>query len=294
MNVKVASYNVKNLFMKRDIHEGSRTRPKPEHSLAALAESIDRIDADVVSLQELSSQETLEKDLLSRRDLAEKYPHIAWTKGNDKRGIRVGIISKYPITKAVNHTDTPVPLVDGSGTVKFSRDLLRVDINVDSDPEADLTVYNSHFKSRRPASPGQINSDLRRLSEGTATRNIVEQEMKDFPNRMFVVTGDFNDNLDDAPVQAILNGSGEGAEQWVDSLDHLPASERNTWPVKPRRKSRFGPEQFDHIIYPERFDDQVTRHAPVVFDKSIDSRNKDVSHRASDHKPIMVDIEIKE
>ena len=63
--------------MERDITPGSRTRPKSERSLAALAESIERLDADVISFQELSSQETLEKDLLSRRDLAEKYPHIA-------------------------------------------------------------------------------------------------------------------------------------------------------------------------------------------------------------------------
>ena len=81
MNVSVATYNVKNLFMKEDIEAGSRTRPKSERSLAALAESIDRLDADVVSLQELSSKETLENHLLSRRGLAERYPHIAYVRG---------------------------------------------------------------------------------------------------------------------------------------------------------------------------------------------------------------------
>lgn len=293
MNVRVASYNVKNLFMERDITPGSRTRPKSERSLAALAESIERLDADVVSFQELSSQETLEKDLLSRRDLAEKYPHIAWTKGNDERGIRVGIISKYPFNAVVNHADTPVPLVDGSGEVKFSRDLLRVDVNTDSDPDTELTVYTSHFKSRRPADPGEVNSDLRRLSEGTATRNIVEAEMKDYPNRMFVVTGDFNDNTNDPPVQAILNGDQSGDEKWVDSLDHLASDDRNTWPANPNHK-RYPPEQFDHIIYPERFDDQVTRHAPIRYEQSIDSDTRWVSSAASDHLPIIADIEIKD
>lgn len=293
MNVRVASYNVKNLFMKRDIHPGAHTRPKSERSLAALAESLERIDADVVSLQELASQETLEKDLLSRRGLAEKYPHVAWTKGNDKRGIRVGIISKYPFNAVVNHADSKVPLVDGSGDVKFSRDLLRVDINLDDDPDTELSVYNSHFKSRRPANPGQINSDLRRLSEGTATRNIVEAEMKDYPNRMFVVTGDFNDNTNDPPVKAILNGDEAGDEKWIDSLDHLAENDRNTWPANPNHK-RYPPEQFDHIIYPERFDDQVTRHAPVRFERSIDSDTKWVSSAASDHLPIIADIEIKD
>lgn len=293
MNVRLATYNVKNLFMERDIDSGSRTRPKSERSLAALAESIERLEADVVTFQELSSQETLEKDLLSRRGLAEKYPHIAWTKGNDERGIRVGIISKYPFTAVVNHADSEVPFVDGSGSGKFSRDLLRVDINTDSDPDAELSVYTSHFKSRRPADPGEVSADIRRLSEGTATRNIVESEMKEYPNRMFVVTGDFNDGPSDPPVQAIMNGTQPGAEKWVNSLDHLEGSARHTWPANPTH-TRFPPVQFDHIIFPERFDDQVTRHAPVRFDQSIDSDTKWVSSAASDHLPVMVDINLKD
>lgn len=293
MKVSVASYNVKNLFMKRDIDSNSHTRPKSERSLAALAETLERMDADVVSFQELSSQETLEKDLLSRRDLAKKYPHVAWTKGNDKRGIRVGIISKYPFTSVVNHADSEVPFVDGSGKGKFSRDLLRVDINTDNDPEADLTVYTTHFKSRRPASPGQVNADVRRLSEGVATRNIVESEMKEFPSRPFVVTGDMNDGPADPPVQAILNGSGPNAEQWVDSLDHMEPGTANTWPANPNH-TRFPAVQFDHIIYPEGMEEQVTRHEPIRYNQSIDSDTRWVSSAASDHLPIKVDIDIEE
>lgn len=293
MNVRVASYNVKNLFMERDIDSGSRTRPKSERSLAALAESIERMDADVISFQELSSQETLEKDLLSRRDLAKKYPHVAWTKGNDERGIRVGVISKYPITAVIPHADHEVKFVDGSGSGKFSRDLLRVDINTDSDPEADLTVYNTHFKSRRPADPGEVNADVRRLSEGVTTRSIVESEMAEHPNRMFVVCGDMNDNTDDPPVQAILNGPNADSEKWIDSLDHLPADERNTWPANPTH-TRYPPEQFDHIIFPSRFEDQVTRHEPIRYNESIDSDTRWVSSAASDHLPIIADLEIKE
>ena len=117
--------------------------------------------------------------------------------------------------------------------------------------------------------------------------------MKEFPNRMFVVTGDFNDNTDDPPVQAILNGPNADSETWIDSLDHLADDDRNTWPANPTHK-RFPPEQFDHIIYPERFDGQVTRHDPVRYEQSIDSDTRWVSSAASDHLPIMVDIDVKD
>lgn len=291
MQVKLASYNVKNLFMKEDISPESRTRPKSERSLAALAESIERLDADVVSLQELSSRETLEKHLLGRRGLAEKYPHIAYVKSHDPRGINVGIISKYPLTQVVTHKDTPVPLADGSGEVRFSRDLLRADVNLDKDPEAELTVYTTHSKSRRPADDGEPSSDLRRLSEAQTIRNLAESEMAEFPNRLFVVTGDLNDNTDDKSVQAILNP--KGREKWLDSLDHLPENERNTWPANPTQTGKFGPEQFDHIIYPERFDGQLIDSKPVRFEQSIDSDTKWVSSAASDHLPLTATFEVK-
>lgn len=291
-SVTVATYNVKNLFMKEDITPGSHTRPKDERSLAALAESIDRLDADVVTLQELSSKETLEGHLMSRRGLAEKYPHIAYVRGNDERGIQLGVISKHPFTNVVSHKDTKFPLVDGSGDGKFSRDLLRVDVNLDNDPEAELTVYNTHSKSRRPSDSG-ISSDDKRLSEGMAIRDIAENEMKDFPNRLFVVTGDMNDNTDDASVQAILNPK-NGGEKWLDSLDHLPENERNTWPANPNGGGKFGPEQFDHIIYPTRFDDQLIESKPVRFEKSLDSDTNWVSSAASDHLPVIAKFEIRD
>ena len=291
MNVTVSNYNVKNLFMKEDITPGSRTRPKSERSLAALAESIDRMDADVVSLQELSSRETLENHVLNRRGLAEKYPYIAYVRGNDERGIQIGIISKFPFTNVVTHKDSPVPFVDGSGTGKFSRDLLRVDLNLDQDPEPELTVYTTHSKSRHPSSSG-VSSDTRRISEATAIRNIAEKEMSAFPNRLYVITGDLNDNTDDKSVQALLNPAGK--EPWLDSLDHLPENERNTWPANPNAGGNFGPEQFDHIIYPQHFDGQLLESKPVRFGQSLDSDTRWVSSAASDHLPVIAKFEVRD
>ncbi len=291
MNVSVATYNVKNLFMQRDITDAGRQRPKSERSLAALAESVERMDADVIALQELSSKETLEADLLSRRGLAEKYPHIAYVKSHDPRGINVGVISKYPINEVVSHKDEKFPLVDGSGQTSFSRDLLRVDINTDDDPDTELSVYTTHSKSRRPSDPGKINSDTQRISEGTAIRNIVEREMKEFPERLFVVTGDFNDSHNDASVKAILEPKGK--ERWVDSLEHLSEEDRKTWPANPN-DTRFDSVQFDHIIFPESKRGQLISSDKLRFNQSIDSDTRWVSSAASDHLPVIAHFNIKD
>ena len=288
--ITIATYNVKNLFMEQDITPGSRTRPKSQRSLDALAESIDRLDADVLSLQELSSLETLKEHLLSRRQLADKYPHVAYVRGNDERGIQLGILSKYPLNQVVTHKDSEFPLADGSGSARFSRDFLRVDVNTDEDPDTELTVYNTHSKSRRPAEAGQVDSDTKRLSEAKAMREIAEREMKPYPSRLFVLTGDYNDNTDDASVQAILNPT--HGEPWLDSLDHLPAESRNTWPANPNKAGAYSPEQFDHIVYPKRFDPQLVSSRPVRFGPSIDSDTRWISSAASDHLPVVAEFQL--
>ncbi|MCR4784230.1 MAG: endonuclease/exonuclease/phosphatase family protein [bacterium] len=282
-SVTIGTYNVKNMFGKDDVQKGgSRTPVKSERSLDALAENIRRADADIVALQECTSEKTLNQ-FLKTRGLSDSYKYVAHVPGNDKRGVNVAVISKYPFTEVVSHKDVKFPLADGSGEeAKFSRDFLRVDVDVDGVPGADLSLYTTHSKSRRPAAPGQVSADTRRLSEGRAMRDIAEKEMKEFPGRLFVLTGDFNDNTDDASVQAVLNPGG-GREEWVDSLAGKPDSERNTWPANPNRSNGFAPEQFDHMIFPKSMSDRLVESHVHRYGQSDCSDTRWVSSTASDH-----------
>lgn len=288
--VVIGTYNVENLFAKKDLTPGSRTRPKSEASQAALAENLRQADADIVALQEVSSRQTLDK-FLKAQDLAAKYPHVAHVPGNSERGINVAILSKYPFETIVTHKDSTFPLADGSGQTRFSRDFLRADVDVDGIPGADVTVYTTHSKSRRPSPPGETPADVQRLSEAKAMREIAEREMRPYPGRLFVVTGDLNDGPQDPSVQAILNPA-EGGEPWRDSLDHLPAEDRNTWPSSPKRAGTHSPEQFDHILYPESKHGQLVDSRIHHYDESADGKMRNVSALASDHLMITAEFEI--
>lgn len=290
-NVVIGSYNVENLFAKEDLAPGSRTRPKTEWSQAALAENLRLADADVVSLQEVSSRKTLDT-FLQVHDLAKKYPYVAHVPGNSERGINVAVISKYPFETIVTHKDESFPLADGSGETKFSRDFLRVDVDVDGVPGADVTVYTTHSKSRRPAEAGEPSADVQRLSEAQAMRRIAETEMKPYPSRVYVLTGDMNDNTDDASVQAILKPK-DGGERWLDSLDHLPDDKRNTWPSNPARLRGHAPEQFDHIIYPSSMDGQMKGSEIHRYNQSPDGKYEWLSSAASDHLMITAEFDLK-
>lgn len=286
--IRVGSYNVKNLFDAQDIGPESKTKPKSELSKRALARVIEKSEFDVCALQETSSKETLERFMKSQ-GLDQKYPFVAHIQGNSERGINVAIISKYPFETVVSHKDARFPLADGSGETKFSRDLLRVDVNTDGVPGAELSLYTTHSKSRLPAQPGDINPDTQRLSEAMAMRNIAETEMKEFPNRVFFISGDMNDNTDDASVQAVLHPK-DGREEWVDSLAHLPAGERNTWPANPNAGHGHDPEQFDHLIFPKSQQGKIISSQIHRYAKDGDINW--LSSAASDHLPISVDVRV--
>ena len=288
-SITIGTYNVKNLFDQCDVRPGTRTPVKSDRSKDALAENITRTNADVVTLQECSSKKTLD-NFMKSRGLDKVYPHVAFVQGNDQRGINVAIISKFPITEVVSHADARFPMADGSGEeCMFSRDLLRADLDIDGKPGADFTVYTTHLKSRRPAAPGEISADTKRLSEGRAVRDIVEKEMKEVPGRMFVLTGDFNDGTHNASVQAVLHPQ-NGGEEWVDSLAGKPDSERLTWPANPTDR-RFSPEQFDHMIYPKSQADKVIKSEIHRYGQSEHTDTRWVSSTASDH--LMVTTEFK-
>ncbi|CAN0466974.1 unnamed protein product, partial [Phaeothamnion confervicola] len=207
--------------------------------------------------------------------------YLAYKETNDARGVHVIIASKYPITNVVTHTDEEFPLADKTGTAHFSRDLLRADIDVKGIP---MTIYTTHAKSRRtyaandPAHPGGNNPDNQRIGEGQATAAIVAREMKQFPGRLYMVTGDLNDGTEDKSVQAIMNGV-PGGDKLFDTLEGLSAKERRTWPADPRAGHGHDPEQFDHVLVPQN------QRGKLVESHIVDIPG--VSQAASDHLEIV-------
>ncbi len=100
----------------------------------------------------------------------------------------------------------------------------------------------------------------------TYRRKIVEKEMKPYPSRLFVVTGDLNDGTESASVQAMLHPKG-GGEAWSDSLQGVPKGQRNTWPAD-STDTRYPPRQFDHIIYSSSRDGEMKGSMVNRFDVS--------------------------
>lgn len=279
----VGQYNIRNWFAPEDENPELGKKAKPEWSLEKVAQNIEHSGADVLTMQEVGTSYKNVKAFFDER--LPQYKHIAMEETNDKRGVHVIIASKYPITRVVSHTDESFPLADGSGQTHFSRDLLRADIDVRGTP---FTVYTTHGKSRRvyaandPAHPGGDNPDNQRIGEGRAIANILAREMKEYPGRLYIVTGDLNDGTEDASVQAILNPP--TGQKMFDTLSGMPEKDRRTWPADPNKSHGYDPEQFDHILVPS---DQKEK----VLDSYIVDI-KGVSIPASDHLELVAEFQL--
>lgn len=267
----VVTYNVNNMFDDIDADPAKGTAAKPESMMKAAGKVAHRSGADLMTNQEVENIEIYRK--WGEQYAGNRMPHAVLEPGNDMRGINVAAMSRYPISKVVTHADAEFPLADGSGMTKFSRDLLRVDVETGHET---ISVYTTHSRNRRWGRPEEVAiGDNQRIGEARAIKSIVAEEMKAFPGRLYMITGDFNDGTDDKSLQEIINGPGD---KMMDTLEGVPAKQRNTWPANPAKLGKFTATQFDHILIPESM-----KHR-LVDSEVLDMH--ELTANASDHKPL--------
>jgi len=270
--VRIGSYNAKD-FIAPSQGNGVR-QAKSTQELRALADTLKAADCDIVSLQEVGSKKLLEQ--FAEQRLGGAYQHVALVPSNDRSGLNLGLISKYPILKVVSHKNDRIPTADGKGTTHFTRDFLRIDLDVNGEV---VTVYNTHGKARM----GDPVTEQQRLAEAQAGRNILLKDMASFPSRLVVVTGDLNDNTHNRSVQTLAKGDGRGI-QLKDSLEGKSREDQLTWIVPGLSPGEVRGHQFDHVLYPATQEGKF-RGSQV----HSDAKNADL---ASDHYLVSADFEI--
>jgi hypothetical protein len=85
--------------------QGRVVRPKPARHLEALLTRTDRLNADVLAVQEVENIAAL-REFNSLLDAP--YQFVSLIEGNDPRFIDVGVLSRLPIGSAISHRWVPV------------------------------------------------------------------------------------------------------------------------------------------------------------------------------------------
>lgn len=206
-SVRVATHNVRRLFDTtcdtgacEEGYEDVYTSVEYRDRLAASAEALADIGADVLVLQEIETERVLD-DLRTR--LAEEgrdYPAAAFGEVGRPGSLDVGVLARGTERgDPLRHRETTtLERPDGSETT-FTREFLGVPLEIDG---RRVLVFAAHFKSKVDDDPG------RRLAEARAARSIVSDAASSRPETLVLLAGDLNDTPDSPPLRALTEGDG--------------------------------------------------------------------------------------
>jgi endonuclease/exonuclease/phosphatase family metal-dependent hydrolase len=149
MPLRIATFNLKDFFLPRSDAERAVAAAK----FANIGANLRRADADVVALQEVGSEQQLERLVADLSDLGYGAPVFGTA---DKRGIRCAILSRLPIVWSQVHTAQALPFphfIEGDTHPFIDRIPLRrgvVHVRVESPDLGEVDVLTAHFKSNLP------------------------------------------------------------------------------------------------------------------------------------------------
>ena len=275
---RIATWNLENLFRPGGGSGAPTDAAAYAAKLAALAGTIRRLDPDVLAVQEVGDPAALQ-------DLVDRLPG-GWHSGvadPDGRGIRVGVVSKLPLTRQEQVRAFPAQLapvqVDDSGMTitQMARPALRVRVRTGG---VDIDVVSVHLKSKLLSFPGDRFSPRdederaryavyalhRRAAEAAGVRSYVTGLLEGHgQQRAVVVAGDLNDEVQAATTQILLGppgsewgtagyeqpDAGDGARLWNLAM-RIEATQRYS------RKYRGRLELIDHLMVSHALRGRVT------------------------------------
>ncbi|MBD0400849.1 endonuclease/exonuclease/phosphatase family protein [Flammeovirga sp. EKP202] len=236
--MRIATFNIENLDFSGDDKNPSLELRKP-----ALRNQFERMNADVVCLQEVHGQETPEHSsdnpnrtlsaldaILDGTKYQEYHKVSTMTQDNTPRDKRnLVILSKYEILEVAQYNNefinnlkykkvTQVPESDDILNVNWERPIFYVKLKI-SDHDV-MHVINVHFKSRLASNikgqlagyqwksaagwaEGYFLSSIKRVGQALETRILIDNIFEQEPEAKIVVCGDFNAEPGQVPVEAI-------------------------------------------------------------------------------------------
>ncbi|MET0964604.1 MAG: endonuclease/exonuclease/phosphatase family protein [Noviherbaspirillum sp.] len=309
--IRFATFNVLNLALPGlRFYDGIEpyTQEQYEAKVAWLARSLDRLDAGVIALQEVFSQQAV-RDVMTRTQRYRDAQHVGFEPEAGKLTPSVALISRLPLAgPGAKHLDFPrglsVPLPDMEpGMTRFTRPVLQVPVLLA--PGLTLNVFVVHLKSKRPDyrngdsenDPGSISaavlrSMIRRGAEALGLRYL----LSDFSagRRLpLMVMGDFNDVADAVPTQLVL-GSGRCLNGHDERLFECYRLQSRRDPLRDVGFTHVHDGNFetiDHVLVSEEFNPASPHALGEVLEVAY--LNDHVTLRspdASDHGAVLVRI----
>ncbi len=236
--VRIATFNVRRFFdtvcdsatCGNGAYEELPSQAAFESRADQLAEAIQRLDADVISLQEVETQSCVDA-LVARLGATLRFGVLGEI--DDPGSVDVAILARTPLELTVRHrADEPLTRPDGT-TTTFTRELLEV--HTVHDTGLEIVVFAAHFKSKSDDDPG------RRLAEAQVSRRVVTAAAAAAPAALMVLGGDLNDTPGSPPLNALTLVSA-GDAGLIRVADDLPLADQATYRFNGRGQA------IDHLL----------------------------------------------
>jgi endonuclease/exonuclease/phosphatase family metal-dependent hydrolase len=202
--VRVATYNVETYL---DQPTETRKQVKSAVARAKVCESIQKMNADVVALEEMGGTSALMELRASLQAGGQVFPDWEIVSGFDTN-IHVAVLSKFPIVARRPHTNDFF-LLDGR---KFQVKRGFAEVDIQAATNFTFTLIATHLKSRLTA--GNADEAEERLGEARVLRGIIDDRLAREPEARLVVLGDFNDTHDSPTIREII---GRGKRKLFDT-----------------------------------------------------------------------------
>lgn len=199
--LRVATFNVRRFFdtvcesgaCEQGDYEAQPIPAYFEERATQIAAAIDRLDADVIALQEIETQACLDA-LLAHGSL-----HGVLGETGFAASVDVAILSKTPIESVVRHRESNPLMLDDGRITTFSRELLEVHVRKEGKA---VVLIAAHFKAKSDDDP------LRRLAEARTSARIVGETAAKSPDAVVLLAGDLNDTPGSPPLDALTIDGG--------------------------------------------------------------------------------------
>lgn len=319
--MRIATFNIENL----DETPAGKS-PSLETRIQTLRPQLNRINADVLCLQEVHGQERegQPRDLLALRELIKttqyEHFHIATTKTTagevyDVRNLVV--LSRYPILQSEQFRNdkmeklayrkvTAKPREDEAKDVEWERPILYCQLDTDKGP---LHLINVHFKSRLPSTiPGQkINfayktvpgwaegyflSSVKRVGQALEARILIDEIFDQDANAKIVICGDFNAEPGQVPVEAVQGRVENTGNEDLVGRELMAASESVPKDLRFTHIHQGHRNLLDHMLFSKSLLSGYKGaeiHNEQIHDESI-AFAMDNKYPESDHAPFLADF----
>lgn len=170
--------------------EQAPTQAQLDARADAIAKAVRSLQADVISLQEIETQVSM--DAVSSR-LKDLYPTAVFGETGAPGSVDVAVLGAGTFLEARKHRYHPMVRPDGTSTY-FAREFLEVHMALS---RRRVIVFSAHFRSKANDDPG------RRLAEAQAAHEILIASAQEFPDAIVVLAGDLNDTPGSEPIEAL-------------------------------------------------------------------------------------------